>query len=231
MSTSLVIPSIVCLLVLVTSCLRAPRPVQQSSDSRAVAAEAIGIETTTGSGETGTENPSAADGLAALHAEQKSCASCHEKKSSRTRSLRERRTVRPVTAILRLPIENFSAICRRPSTCESCHARPATAGLRAYPNQGPPIGFDPNNKTTPGSGHYVGKDCSSCHATPAEGGRTFIFSHSTPKADFCLPCHFNEGRGEHVNDTDVILRDFGNCFSCHLNFDRNATRNFDTNGD
>ncbi|WP_218109926.1 hypothetical protein [Oligoflexus tunisiensis] len=127
-------------------------------------------------------------------------------------------------------VQAFSHI-PKPPTCETCHARPATAGLRSYPNQGPPARFDPNNKNAPGSGHYVGKDCGTCHATPDEVAATFVFSHSAPKAEFCLPCHFNEGREEHDGDDDVMLRDFGNCFSCHQNFDRNDTRNFEANDD
>ena len=111
--------------------------------------------------------------------------------------------------------------------CEDCHTRPTTTGLRAYPNQGPPIGFNPNDAATLGGKHYVGKDCGSCHLTPDEGATAFAFTHSKPKADFCLPCHFNQGRGEHANDNDVMLNAFGNCASCHPNFDKAVNRSFD----
>lgn len=216
-----------CMLVLVTSCLRAPKTPQALD---AAAGEINGIEPANSSGVSDAQTPPVTGGLVALHAEQKSCASCHEK-------------VRPAPSHFGKEdcatchsYPSFSSVklfshMPKPESCESCHARPAVAGLRAYPNQGPPDGFDPNNKNAPGSGHYVGKECSSCHATPAEGAMAFTFSHSTPKADFCLPCHFNDGRGEHANDPAIILRDFGNCFSCHQNFDRNAARNFDANGD
>ncbi len=113
----------------------------------------------------------------------------------------------------------------KPDECESCHARPET-GDRAYPNQGPPANFDPN-AASDGSGHYLGKDCISCHQTPAEGEETFVFSHSQPQADFCLPCHFNGGRGEHANDGFAQLSGFGNCFECHKDFDANGNRSFD----
>ncbi len=117
----------------------------------------------------------------------------------------------------------------KPAVCEDCHTRPTTVGLRAYPNQGPPVGFVANDPKALGSKHYVGKDCAACHRTPDEGASIFSFTHSTPKADFCLPCHFNTGRGEHGADNRVVLKDFGNCFSCHKNFDRNAVRNWGRN--
>ncbi|SMF26393.1 cytochrome c3 family protein [Pseudobacteriovorax antillogorgiicola] len=118
----------------------------------------------------------------------------------------------------------------KPETCEQCHQRPAS-GLRAYPNQGPPDGFDPD-ANSPGSGHYVGQDCVSCHQTPDEGQPQFVFTHSSPQPGVCLPCHFNDGQGEHLNDGDVMLSDLGNCASCHQNFDANQTRNFEpVNGD
>lgn len=217
-----------CILAIVTSCLRAPKRVQNKSDVADSAADAIGIDASDGGNP--ADAPTISDGLAALHAEQKSCVSCHEKNRPAPAHYGKEDCATchsyPSFANRKL----FSHL-PKPQSCETCHARPAGLGLRAYPNQGPPLGFDPNNKNAPGSGHYVGKDCASCHATPAEGANAFAFNHSTPKADFCLPCHFNDGQGEHVNDTNVILRDFGNCFSCHQNFDRNATRNFGTNGD
>jgi hypothetical protein len=185
------------------SCVPAPRQTQPSSTAPVNKADAKGIDTSKNK----TPNPSplpATDAIAALHTDQKSCATCHSYPSFSERKL-------------------FSHI-PKPETCETCHARPAGAGLRAYPNEGPPAGFNPNDATAPGSGHYIGKDCVTCHATPAEGARAFVFSHSTPRAEFCLPCHFNDGRGEHNGDGDVTLRDFGNCYSCHRNF---ADRNFD----
>lgn len=117
----------------------------------------------------------------------------------------------------------------KPALCEDCHTRPTTVGLRAYPNQGPPAGFNPNDPKALGSKHYVGKDCAACHRTPDEGASAFAFTHSTPKADFCLPCHFNQGRGQHANENRATLSGFGNCFNCHKNFDKNANRSFNAN--
>lgn len=208
-----------------TSCLKAPKRIDiKSDDAASIPAE---VEPAQNS-EINKDTPAVA-GLAALHAEQKSCAQCHEKNRPAPMHY-GKEDCATCHSFPNFTERKLFTHMPKPQTCETCHARPATAGLRAYPNQGPPVGFDPNNKAAPGSGHYVGKDCASCHATPAEGAMTFTFSHSTPKADFCLPCHFNDGRGEHANDPAIILRDFGNCFSCHKNFDRNATRNFDTAG-
>ncbi len=117
----------------------------------------------------------------------------------------------------------------KPATCEGCHARPQTVGLRAYPNQGPPIDFLANDPKAIGSRHYLGKDCAECHRTPPEGATAFNFTHSVPKAGFCLPCHFNQGNNEHRGSAEVLLKDFGNCFSCHKNFDVNVSRNFNAN--
>jgi cytochrome c5 len=114
----------------------------------------------------------------------------------------------------------------KPENCEQCHARPAT-GQRSYPNQGPPANFVDGD---PGSEHYTGKDCLSCHATPAEGASAFGFSHSSPNPQACLPCHFNEAMAEHVNDNDVTMTGFGNCFDCHTNYDQNNARNFEPVG-
>lgn len=114
------------------------------------------------------------------------------------------------------------------TNCEECHTRPTTVGLRAYPNQGPPANFDPNNATTPGSGHYRGKDCVSCHQPQSETVKTFTFSHSKPAPGVCLPCHYNDGFGEHgANDGRATYVQLGNCFNCHQNFDRAVDRNWD----
>jgi hypothetical protein len=213
-------------LLILTSCLKAPKRIDIKSDD-AAASSPTEVETAPDSD--ANKNTQAVAGLAALHAEQKSCVQCHEKNRPAPMHY-GKEDCATCHSFPNFTERKLFTHMPKPQTCETCHARPATAGLRAYPNQGPPVGFDPNNKAAPGSGHYVGKDCASCHATPAEGAMTFTFSHSTPKADFCLPCHFNDGRGEHANDPAIILRDFGNCFSCHKNFDRNATRNFDTAG-
>lgn len=113
-----------------------------------------------------------------------------------------------------------------PTTCEGCHARPTTVGLRAYPNQGPPAAFDPNNPAEPGSGHYRGKDCVNCHATPSETVTKFAFTHSKPGPMACLPCHFNDGLNEHGANGRGDLTAFGNCFNCHQNFDKSVSRNW-----
>lgn len=172
--------------------------------------------------------PSGNDPLAALHTGQKSCVACHEKDRPAPPHVAKEDCVACHSYPSFKNVQAFSHI-PKPPTCENCHARPTTVGLQSYPNQGPPAGFDPNNKNAPGSGHYVGKDCGTCHATPNEGAASFVFSHSAPKPGICLPCHFNDGRGEHDGDDDVMLLDFGNCSSCHQNYDRNATRNFDAN--
>lgn len=117
----------------------------------------------------------------------------------------------------------------KPEACEGCHNRPAELGARAYPNQGPPVDFDANDPLSEGGGHYRGKDCLACHQTPAEGATGFSFNHSQPRAEFCLPCHFNDGAAEH-NGNNVMLSSFGNCFMCHQNFDQNANRNWGRNG-
>ena len=113
----------------------------------------------------------------------------------------------------------------KPESCEQCHQRPES-GLRSYPNQGPPANFVAE-ADYPGSGHYKGKDCVQCHGTPEEGSEGFAFRHSTENPNACLPCHYNEGHGEHLNDMDVVFAEFGNCESCHQNFNVNETRNFD----
>ncbi len=118
----------------------------------------------------------------------------------------------------------------RPATCEGCHTRPTTTSARAYPNQGPPANFDPNDPNEPGSGHMVGKDCAGCHQTPAEGAQSFTFTHSGTVPQVCLPCHYNDGFREHNGDNrGVILSGFGNCVNCHGNFDRNIGRNWGRN--
>lgn len=118
----------------------------------------------------------------------------------------------------------------KPETCEDCHQRPEN-GLRAYPNQGPPSNFA-ENADYPGSRHYIGKECNECHGTPDEGSNIFTFRHSTENPNACLPCHYNEGQEEHLNDVDIVFSEFGNCASCHQNFNVDQTRNFDPiNGD
>jgi hypothetical protein len=114
----------------------------------------------------------------------------------------------------------------KPVTCEGCHNRPEIVGTRAYPNQGPPTGFDAADKTAAGSGHYIGKDCSSCHGTPPEGNTEFMFTHSKPATGFCLPCHFNKGKGEHAGSSTVTLTGFGNCFNCHKSYDKAGSRSW-----
>jgi len=142
---------------------------------------------------------------AAPHIAQRDCASCHA-----------------FPSFTRLAFSHTP----KPAVCEDCHTRPAAVGQRAYPNQGPPAGFVANDPKAIGGRHYVGKDCASCHRTPDEGANAFTFTHSTPRADFCLPCHFNDGRGEHANDNRATFLEFGNCFSCHRNFDVNVNRNW-----
>ncbi len=154
-----------------------------------------------------------------------SCVSCHEKDRPAAPHIANKDCV-GCHAFPDFKRVAFSHI-PKPAVCEDCHTRPTAVGARAYPNQGPPAGFLANDPKAIGGKHYVGKDCAACHRTPDEGATAFTFNHSTPKAEFCLPCHFNQGRAEHANDNrGVVLRDFGNCFSCHKNFDVNATRNF-----
>lgn len=152
------------------------------------------------------------------------CAGCHEKK-------------RP--SLTHYP-KNDCSLCHqfpsfkggnflhdpKPPTCESCHPRPQTAGLRSYPNQGPPQGFDPNDAASLGGGHYRGKDCVSCHQTKKEGAPKFLYTHSTPNPGICLPCHFNQGLNEHQNSQGITLLGLGNCNSCHLHFDAKVRRDF-----
>ncbi len=114
----------------------------------------------------------------------------------------------------------------KPEACVGCHLRPTQVGNRAYPNQGPPAGFDQNNSNELGSAHYVGKDCGSCHLTPPEGATEWEFTHSKPNPAVCLPCHYNSGRREHNGENGVTLIGFGNCASCHNNFDRSTGRNW-----
>lgn len=120
----------------------------------------------------------------------------------------------------------FFAHDPKPETCESCHARPQTTGLRSYPNQGPPANFDPNDPASIGGGHYRGKDCAQCHQTKKEGATAFLFSHSTPNPGVCLPCHYNQGLRQHRNSQNVTLTGSGNCNSCHIHFDAKVLRDF-----
>ncbi len=116
----------------------------------------------------------------------------------------------------------------KPATCTGCHTPPAT-GLRAYPNQGPPANFNAADPNALGGRHYVGKDCKECHQTPKEGAAKFVFTHSAPNPQVCLPCHFNNGSGEHQNSQTFMLSGFGNCINCHRNFDVKVRRNFGRN--
>lgn len=128
------------------------------------------------------------------------------------------------------PSQNFTFNHQNiPPLCETCHLRP-DSGSRAYPNQGPPPDFMVDNNYE-GSGHYLGKDCKECHQIPNQpDNRVFTFTHSTPSPNACLPCHYNEGAGEHpVENSMFEFSRFGNCHTCHVNFDRNGTRNFDSN--
>lgn len=117
---------------------------------------------------------------------------------------------------------NFSHL-PKPDQCESCHLRPES-GLRSYPNQGPPANSVEDDD---GFKHYAGKDCISCHLTPDEGEQSFVFNHSQPQANFCLPCHFNEGQEEHINEDFAQLSGFGNCYECHTSFDVQNNRSFE----
>lgn len=153
-----------------------------------------------------------------------SCNSCHEKNRPAAPHLASKDCVgcHAFPTFKRLAFSHLP----KPAVCEDCHTRPATVGLRAYPNQGPPAGFLVNDPKAVGGRHYEGKDCSACHRTPDEGGSAFTFTHSMPRADFCLPCHFNNGQAEHTGDNSVVLQEFGNCASCHRNFDVNMMRNW-----
>ncbi|MFW7380096.1 MAG: hypothetical protein ACOH5I_14880 [Oligoflexus sp.] len=175
----------------------------------------------------GSVNPND-DALLTLHKDLSSCVSCHEINRPAPPHVASQDCVNCHSYPGFDNIQAFSHL-PKPETCEDCHARPTTTASRAYPNQGPPVDFDPNNPNSIGSGHYVGKDCVTCHNTPAEGSTVFSFTHSTPRTDFCLPCHFNDAEEEHAGDGDAMLQNLGNCFSCHMNFDRNAERNFDVN--
>ena len=115
----------------------------------------------------------------------------------------------------------------KPESCETCHTRPATTGLRAYPNQGPPPTFNANDPASVGGGHYKGKDCVQCHQTQKEGAIRFQFAHSKPSPGACLPCHYNQGFRRHRNDQNISFAAFGNCNSCHLHFDVNVQRDFE----
>lgn len=116
----------------------------------------------------------------------------------------------------------------KPERCADCHERPEAVGLRAYPNQGPPADFDPAFPGTGGS-HYLGSDCISCHQTPAEGQTAFVFTHSQPNPEACLPCHYNEGQAQHAGSAVVDFSEKGNCHTCHQNFNAEVLRNFTPN--
>jgi hypothetical protein len=165
-------------------------------------------------------------GVASLHSPQPTtCGGCHESK-------------RP--AVSHYPGHDCSECHKypsfvkgtflhspKPTECESCHARPTRAGLRAYPNQGPPAGFVATDPKAIGSGHYVGKDCSQCHETPSTTATKFAFSHSAPNPQTCLPCHFNQGFAQHGNRQ--YFTGFGTCTNCHSNFSVQTGRNFGRN--
>lgn len=166
------------------------------------------------------------DPIAQLHLNQPpECATCHEGK-------------RP--SLAHYP-KNDCVMCHKypsfkgatflhepkPLTCESCHMRPQTTGLRSYPLQGPPAGFNPNDPQSIGGGHYRGKDCVECHQTKKEGASAFMFSHSKPNPGACLPCHYNQGFNEHRNSQNVTFTGSGNCNSCHKNFDVKVLRDFE----
>jgi hypothetical protein len=153
-----------------------------------------------------------------------SCNSCHESKRPAAPHIANKDCVgcHAFPSFQRLAFSHVP----KPAVCEECHTRPTTVGLRAYPNQGPPAGFVANDPKALGGRHYVGKDCSSCHRTPDEGAAAFNFTHSTPRADFCLPCHYNDGQEEHLNDNRAVMTEFGNCAGCHRNFDVNVMRNW-----
>lgn len=181
------------------------------------------------SGSTGTETSKtpSEDPVLALHQPMPTtCASCHESK----RLTPDHYKGQDCAMCHKYPSFKGGAFAHdpKPATCEGCHARPTTVGLRAYPNQGPPANFDPNDPMAPGSGHYRGKDCSSCHQTPREGATAFVYNHTTPNPGACLPCHFNQGQRRHRNNNNVMLTGFGNCQTCHNNFAR-PNRNFDPN--
>lgn len=115
-----------------------------------------------------------------------------------------------------------------PQNCETCHVRPEIAYSRSYPNIGTPSKFNPNDPNALGSGHLVGMDCGQCHKSPAEKSTSFEWDHSGKNPGVCLPCHYAEGKSKHGSlPIGIDLTGFGNCASCHKNFDRNGTRNFD----
>ena len=67
-----------CFLAFTMSCMRAPKRVQNSSDASVAAADATGIDATNSGSSADVPTPAVTNPLAALHAEQKSCVSCHE---------------------------------------------------------------------------------------------------------------------------------------------------------
>ena len=117
-------------------------------------------------------------------------------------------------------------------SCQNCHNKDRPqSGAESYPNVGKPTNFDENDPKAPGSSHYLGKDCISCHLIPDQSKTAFEFSHSEPKLEFCLPCHFSAGNTKHFSDSQANpdsykLEDFGNCSNCHKNSDAKADRNW-----
>lgn len=179
------------------------------------------------SGDPGSPPNSNGTSLLALHENNtNSCVKCHEAK----RPSPTHYAGHDCASCHKFPSfkGGFFAHDPKPTSCEDCHARPSMIGRRAYPNQGPPANFNANDPKALGSGHYRGKDCLSCHLTPKEGATAFVFTHTSPNPQACLPCHFNDGLAEHGNRGNVMLSGFGNCQSCHQNFAK-PNRNFDTN--
>lgn len=120
----------------------------------------------------------------------------------------------------------------KPSSCNKCHYNNrSNSGDHNYPTESTgrglpnPPSYNASDPNSPGTRHYAGKDCIACHKTPAEGGSAWSFSHSTPRATSCLPCHYSDkdpddddgevwskhGGGKR----DALMSGFGNCYNCH----------------
>ena len=155
----------------------------------------------------------------------KECGSCHEDDRPTTDHYQDRDCA-SCHSYPDFKVAEFSHEPALVENCNECHERPGL-GLRSYPNQGPPLGFNPDNPQEYGSGHYVGNPCTTCHLSPYQGAETFAFSHSEPSVKFCLPCHYNSGQEEHSTDPTINFTQEGNCGTCHTNFDVNNNRSFD----
>ena len=156
-----------------------------------------------------------------------SCAGCHEKDRPAAPHYGTTDCISCHKIAGWSPSETYSH-SPKPASCAECHDKdkPAAASSRAYPAVGTPTDYTTDG-TYPGSGHFYGKDCVTCHLTPAEGQSQFAFTHSKPAANFCLPCHFADGKAKHgTTSTSKITKQWGNCYNCHKSFDAAQSRSW-----